>query len=238
MAGGRSGGGGRVPAELSAGPRPRRCRRLLSRVLKPLRGSVLAGRLGEPAPVCKRQGIMVLPFFAESHGPGEEYTLLECEPGIGIDRNHCHSGSASLFSRADFCLFLFRAPFFHEAQPFPKHLPHFWPTTNLLTSKRQERKSAQCEEGLSHCDGATLEGQSHREEQGREQGCDAVGARGRCSLELRAAGKAAIPAHRRACCCLAAESSRSVWRVELGWKLVNVPRRAEKIERLVPPPLP
>lgn len=44
---------------------------------------------------------------------------------------------------------------------------------------------------------------------------------------------------RRACCCLAAESSpRSVRSGELGWKVDNVPVRALKTERLIPTPHP
>lgn len=66
----------------------------------------------------------------------------------------------------------------------------------------------------------------------REHDCGAVGAKGRCSLELRPMGKAAIPAHKESLLLLSStEFPMSLQRGELEWKLDNVPRRAEKNQK-------
>lgn len=251
---GRSCGGGPAPrsgAQPNPPPRRRRRRPALSRVLNlplprlPPLPRLGGGRAARRAPSgLQAAGQHDLPLPCECQCPGEGKP-----PGKSMspeqERTEITAIRAlpSLFSSNDFCPFPFRAPFLQQGPALPETSFPFLAYDHSLDVKETERHWSphSVKKALPTVMALAWEGQSHR--------CCCKGRTGlwcrwcqgkvlaRWSWDLR--GKLPFLHIRRACCCLAAESSpRSVRRGELGWKLDNVPRRVEKIERLIPAPHP
>lgn len=120
-----------------------------------------------------------------------------------MGKNH---SSASLFSSHDFYLFLGGGSLFHQGLAHPKTLSLYRAYSQI--SKRQRgTEVTQCEGSPSYS--GALEGHRHCYSNGRTQ-LWGHGCQGRCSLELKPTGKAAIPTQKESWLLLSSREFPSV----------------------------